>query len=129
MQFSVLALDYDGTIAQDGVRDPEVRQTIPEVQARGVRLWIIDDLGATGGQRLRQARVDPYRAQRCLPAASGESPDRRSHANMVRAHQYDGGGNVELTVDLARGLPRVQISRVRDDRSPSLDAVLLHSKR
>ena len=31
MRFSVLALDYDGTIAHEAVLDPEVRQAIREV--------------------------------------------------------------------------------------------------
>ena len=41
MQLSVLALDYDGTIAQDGVLDPEVRQAILEVRAHGVTVVIV----------------------------------------------------------------------------------------
>lgn len=36
MKFSVLALDYDGTIARDGVLDPEVKAAIMEVRARGI---------------------------------------------------------------------------------------------
>lgn len=32
MKFSVLALDYDGTIARDGVLDPEVRAAVAEVR-------------------------------------------------------------------------------------------------
>ena len=36
MKFSVLALDYDGTIAIDGVLDSEVRAAIEEVRARGI---------------------------------------------------------------------------------------------
>lgn len=49
MRFSVLALDYDGTIAQDGLLDPEVRQAIHEARAHGVTVVlvtgrILDDL-------------------------------------------------------------------------------------
>lgn len=36
MKFSVLALDYDGTVASDGVLHPEVRAAIGEVRALGI---------------------------------------------------------------------------------------------
>jgi hydroxymethylpyrimidine pyrophosphatase-like HAD family hydrolase len=36
MKFGVLALDYDGTIAKDGVLDPDVRAAIEEVRAHGI---------------------------------------------------------------------------------------------
>jgi hydroxymethylpyrimidine pyrophosphatase-like HAD family hydrolase len=36
MRFSVLALAYDGTIADQGVLDPEVRQAIRAARAHGV---------------------------------------------------------------------------------------------
>jgi hypothetical protein len=41
MKFSVLALDYDGTIAREGVLDPEVRAAITEVQAQGITVVIV----------------------------------------------------------------------------------------
>ena len=41
MKFSVLALDYDGTIAREGVLDPEVRAAIAEVQAQGITVVIV----------------------------------------------------------------------------------------
>jgi hydroxymethylpyrimidine pyrophosphatase-like HAD family hydrolase len=41
MKFGVLALDYDGTIARDGVLDPEVRSAIAEVRARGITVVIV----------------------------------------------------------------------------------------
>jgi len=49
MRFSVLALAYDGTIADEGGLDPEVQQAIREVRAHGVTVvivtWrILDDL-------------------------------------------------------------------------------------
>jgi len=40
MKFSVLALDYDGTIAREGVLDPEVRTAIAEVRAQGITVVI-----------------------------------------------------------------------------------------
>jgi len=36
MKFGVLALDYDGTIARDGVLDPDVKAAIMEARARGI---------------------------------------------------------------------------------------------
>lgn len=49
MKFLVLALDFDGTIAQDDVLDPSVRQAIAELRSRGIVVIlvtgrIIDDL-------------------------------------------------------------------------------------
>ena len=41
MKFGVLALDYDGTIARDGVLDPEVRSAIAEVRTRGIAVVIV----------------------------------------------------------------------------------------
>ncbi len=40
MRFSVLALDFDGTIATDGRLDPDVRKAIAEVRASGVTVVI-----------------------------------------------------------------------------------------
>jgi hydroxymethylpyrimidine pyrophosphatase-like HAD family hydrolase len=36
MKFGILALDYDGTIARDGVLDPDVKAAIMEARARGI---------------------------------------------------------------------------------------------
>jgi len=41
MTFSVLALDYDGTIAQDGALDPAVRSAIAELRARGITVVLV----------------------------------------------------------------------------------------
>ena len=41
MKLSVLALDYDGTIARDGVLDTEVRAAIAEVRAQGITVVIV----------------------------------------------------------------------------------------
>ncbi len=41
MKFSVLALDYDGTIARDGVLDPDVKSAIVEARARGIVVIIV----------------------------------------------------------------------------------------
>jgi hydroxymethylpyrimidine pyrophosphatase-like HAD family hydrolase len=41
VKFSVLALDYDGTIARDGHLDPDVRAAISDVRARGIAVVIV----------------------------------------------------------------------------------------
>jgi hydroxymethylpyrimidine pyrophosphatase-like HAD family hydrolase len=54
MKFRVLALDYDGTIAQNGKLDPSVKAAILEVRVRGVVVVlvtgrILSDLGRVTG--------------------------------------------------------------------------------
>ncbi len=41
MRFSVLALDYDGTIARDGALDPNVLHAIAEARARGITVVLV----------------------------------------------------------------------------------------
>jgi len=41
MKFSVLALDYDGTIAHDGKLDSDVRAAIGEVRSRGIAVVLV----------------------------------------------------------------------------------------
>jgi hypothetical protein len=41
MKFSVLALDYDGTIAREGVLSPEVKAAIAEARASGIVVIIV----------------------------------------------------------------------------------------
>ena len=41
MRFGVLALDYDGTIALDGVLDPDVRRAIGEARSCGIVVLIV----------------------------------------------------------------------------------------
>jgi hydroxymethylpyrimidine pyrophosphatase-like HAD family hydrolase len=36
MKFAALALDYDGTIAVDGVFDPAVREAVADARRRGI---------------------------------------------------------------------------------------------
>jgi hydroxymethylpyrimidine pyrophosphatase-like HAD family hydrolase len=43
MKFTVLALDYDGTIAREGVLDPDVCAAIAEVRAHGIAVVIVTD--------------------------------------------------------------------------------------
>jgi hypothetical protein len=55
MKFSALALDYDGTIATDGVFDPAVREAVGEVRQRGIVVILVtgrrlSDLHAAGGE-------------------------------------------------------------------------------
>jgi hypothetical protein len=54
MKLSVLALDYDGTIAQEGALDPDVRQAVAELRSRDVTVVlvtgrILDDLRRVAG--------------------------------------------------------------------------------
>lgn len=57
MRFTVLVLDYDGTIAQDGALDPEVRKAIAEARGKGIAVLIatgriLDELrGSVGDLR------------------------------------------------------------------------------
>ena len=41
MRLTVLALDYDGTIAADGVLDPDVRRAIADARERGITVCIV----------------------------------------------------------------------------------------
>ena len=41
MKFGVLALDYDGTIAHDGILDPDVKAAIAEVRGRGIVVILV----------------------------------------------------------------------------------------
>ena len=41
MKFGVLALDYDGTIAWDGMLDPDVRAAILQARARGIVVVLV----------------------------------------------------------------------------------------
>ena len=54
MKFRVLALDYDGTIAQEGILSPSVKSAIAEARARGIVIVlvtgrILDDLRRLAG--------------------------------------------------------------------------------
>jgi hypothetical protein len=41
LKFGVLALDYDGTIARDGILDPEVKAAIGDARARGIVVILV----------------------------------------------------------------------------------------
>jgi hydroxymethylpyrimidine pyrophosphatase-like HAD family hydrolase len=41
MRFGVLALDYDGTIARDGLLDPDVKSAIADVRAKGISVVLV----------------------------------------------------------------------------------------
>src|SRR5215469_2886571 len=41
VKFGVLALDYDGTIATDGILDPQVRSAIADVRSLGIAVVIV----------------------------------------------------------------------------------------
>ncbi|HZL93270.1 MAG TPA: HAD-IIB family hydrolase, partial [Vicinamibacterales bacterium] len=55
MKLSVLALDYDGTIARDDRLEPTVREAIAEARHRGVNVMLVtgrtlDDLQRVAGE-------------------------------------------------------------------------------
>ena len=55
MKLSVLALDYDGTIARDDRLDPTVREAIAQARGRGVKVMLVtgrtlDDLQRVAGE-------------------------------------------------------------------------------
>jgi hypothetical protein len=52
MKFSVLALDYDGTIAREAVLDPEVRAAIADVRAQGITVVIVSGRTMSDLQRV-----------------------------------------------------------------------------
>ena len=41
MKFAALALDYDGTIAVDGVFDPAVRDAVGDARRRGIVVILV----------------------------------------------------------------------------------------
>ena len=41
MKLSVLALDYDGTVARDDRLDPSVREAIAEARRRGIKVMLV----------------------------------------------------------------------------------------
>jgi hydroxymethylpyrimidine pyrophosphatase-like HAD family hydrolase len=55
MKFAALALDYDGTIAVDGVFDPAVREAIAEARRRGIVVILVTGRRLTD---LHRAAVD-----------------------------------------------------------------------
>ena len=50
MKLQVFALDYDGTIASDGVLDPEVRGAIEQAHSQGIMVVLV-----TGCKPVRNA--------------------------------------------------------------------------
>jgi hydroxymethylpyrimidine pyrophosphatase-like HAD family hydrolase len=41
MKLSIIALDYDGTIARDGVLDPQVRDAVARIRTRGITVLLV----------------------------------------------------------------------------------------
>ena len=70
MKFSALALDYDGTIAIDGVFDPTVREAVAEARQRGIVVILV-----TGRQLPDLGRV------------AGKGADRYASDSLRRAHR------------------------------------------
>jgi hypothetical protein len=93
MRFSVLALDYDGTIARDGILNCEVRTTITEARASGIVVVlvtgrILSDLRqAVGDLRLVDAVVAENGAMLAFPSGRsrllGHPPPPSSSKNFA----------------------------------------------
>jgi phosphoglycolate phosphatase-like HAD superfamily hydrolase len=81
MRLTVLALDYDGTIARNDVLEPEVRTAIADARERGIIVLIVtgrilDDLRRVAGDL---GFVDAVAAERSAPRSelgmsSGQNP-------------------------------------------------------
>jgi hydroxymethylpyrimidine pyrophosphatase-like HAD family hydrolase len=52
MKFGILALDYDGTIARDGVLDPDVKSAIAEARMRGIVVVLVTGRNLSDLKRL-----------------------------------------------------------------------------
>lgn len=96
MKFSVLALDFDGTIARSDRLDPDVRQAIAAVRRQGIVVVlvtgrILEDLrAATGGLHFVDAVVAENGAVVEFPASGhvatyGEAPLPELVAELTRA--------------------------------------------
>ncbi len=91
MKLSVIALDYDGTIARDGVLDPGVRRAIADVRAAGLIVIIVtgrilDELRhLVGDLRFVDAIVAENGAVLTFP----ESGRSMLHAPPVRSEMVD----------------------------------------
>ncbi|HWP43579.1 MAG TPA: HAD family hydrolase [Blastocatellia bacterium] len=79
MKFGILALDYDGTIAREGVLDPEVRAAIEEARAQGIVVLLVtgrilaDLRGVMGDLRLLDGVVAENGAVIAFPNAGRSS--------------------------------------------------------
>ena len=96
MKFSVLALDYDGTIATEGGVHPEVRQAIVALRARGIYVLlvtgrILSDLQAHAGDlRLFDAVVAENGAVLAFPGSQrsqvlGRPPAQRLFDELAKS--------------------------------------------
>jgi hypothetical protein len=138
MKFSVLALDYDGTIARDGCADPAVLEAITEARARQIVVLLVtgrilsdlrrvfadqglfDVIVAENGAvlafpngRTRVLGCPPSREflNELLPVGSGIRKRRmRGPSRCIRSGEDSGGG----AESRAAANARIQ-SRPRDD--------------
>ena len=92
MRFTVLALDYDGTIAQESVLDPEVRRAIGEVRSHGITVVIatgriLSDLRRVAGDlRFVDAVVAENGAVVAFPETVSQSCLVREHLSVWQRH-------------------------------------------
>lgn len=113
MKFGILALDYDGTIARDGVLDPDVRSAIAEVRTRGIVVVlvsgrILSDLKrATGGIEFVDAVVAENGAVLALPNGRtrplGDPPPQAFLAELHRRGIQFATGECVVDADASSG--------------------------
>ena len=94
MKLAVIALDYDGTIAVDGIFDPAVRDAIGTARRKGIAVVLVtgrrlDDLRRVAGDvSCFDAVVGENGAVLDFPASGRHlSPDIRPHLRSSRAEQ------------------------------------------
>ena len=116
MKFSVLALDYDGTIAREGKLDAEVRASIEEARARGIVVVlvtgrILSDLRqVAGGLDIFDAVVAENGAVLAFPGGRarvlGRSPPPALLDELCRQKVHFAIGDCALEADAAAA-PRI----------------------
>ena len=104
MKFSALALDYDGTIATDGVFDPTVREAVGEVRQRGVVVILVTGRRLPDLHAVEQPLILAFNRGRLmiLPQAIGKSTGLRHALFSLRIsiHNTIGVGDAENDHDL-----------------------------
>jgi hydroxymethylpyrimidine pyrophosphatase-like HAD family hydrolase len=117
MKFSVLALDYDGTIATDGILAPEIRIVIGELRAQGIVVLLVtgrnlDDLRRVAGDLHFVDSVVAENGAVIQFSASGystlltEPPDSHFLDELEREHIFFKCGQAIVEIDAVEA-PRV----------------------
>src|SRR6516225_4127847 len=105
MKFGVLALDYDGTIAQDGVLAPGIKPAIAEAPARGIVVIIatgriLSDLRSLCGDL---SFVDAVVAENGAVSQRSDAHSRSSSAAKLLQRTAAGGSRLQIRPMHCRG--------------------------